>query len=57
MLHLLEALNRQGTTVLIATHDVNLLRQMPSANIMRLSKGRIDDPTGSLRFPPRASVS
>ena len=57
LLHLLEALNRQGTTVLIATHDVQLLRQMPGANIMRLSKGRIDDPTGSLRFPPRETAS
>jgi len=55
LLHLLEVLNRQGTTVLIATHDVHLLRQMPGASIMRLAKGRIDDPTGALRFPPRVS--
>ncbi len=54
LLHLLETLNRQGTTVLIATHDVHLLRQVPGADIMRLAKGRIDDPTGALRFPPRA---
>jgi cell division transport system ATP-binding protein len=53
LLHLLEALNRQGTTILIATHDVHLLRQMPGAGLMRLAKGRIDDPTGALRFPPR----
>ena len=55
LLHLLEALNRQGTTVLIATHDVHLLHQTPGAGIMRLSKGRIEDPTGALRFPPRGS--
>jgi len=30
---------------------------MPGANIMRLAKGRIDDPTGSIRFPPREQVS
>jgi len=56
LLHLLEALNRQGTTVLIATHDVHLFRQMPAANIMRLAKGRLDDPTGALRFPPREAI-
>ena len=57
LLHLLEALNRQGTTVLIATHDVHLLRQMPGASIMRLAKGRIDDPTGAFRFPPREAMA
>ena len=57
LLHLLEVMNRQGTTILIATHDVQLLRQMPGANILRLAKGRIDDPTGAVRFPPRERLS
>jgi len=42
VLHLLETMNRQGTTVLIATHDVHLLQQRPDANILRLAKGRIE---------------
>lgn len=42
VLHLLETMNRQGTTVLIATHDVHLLRQRPEAAVLRLAKGRIE---------------
>lgn len=53
LLHLLGALNRQGTTVLIATHDVHLLRQVPGANVLRLAKGRIEDSTTAPSFPPR----
>ncbi|WP_420136285.1 cell division ATP-binding protein FtsE [Sphingomonas sp.] len=42
VLHLLETMNRQGTTVLIATHDVHLLQQRPHAAVLRLAKGRIE---------------
>jgi cell division transport system ATP-binding protein len=53
LLRLFEALNRLGTTVLVATHDVHLLKKVPDSLIMRLDKGRLSDPTGALRYPPR----
>ena len=53
LLRLFEALNRLGTTVLVATHDLHLLQKVPDSLIMRLDKGRLTDPTGALRFPPR----
>lgn len=53
LLHLFEALNKLGTTVVVATHDVHLLSRLPGAHMMRLDKGRLSDPTGSLRYPPR----
>ena len=56
LLRLFEALNRLGTTVVVATHDVHLLRKVPDSLIMRLDKGRISDPTGALRYPPRREV-
>ncbi len=52
LLRLFEALNRLGTTVVVATHDVHLLRKVPESLIMRLDKGRLSDPTGALRYPP-----
>lgn len=56
LLRLFEALNRLGTTVVVATHDVHLLRKVSDSLIMRLDKGRLSDPTGALRFPPRRQV-
>ena len=53
LLRLFEALNRLGTTVVVATHDVHLLRKVPDSLIMRLDHGRLPDPTGALRYPPR----
>jgi len=53
LLRLFEALNhRVGTTVIVATHDVHLLKKVPDSLIMRLNKGRLSDPTGALRYPP-----
>jgi cell division transport system ATP-binding protein len=57
LLRLFEALNRLGTTVVVATHDVHLLRKVPESLIMRLDKGRLSDPTGALRYPPRRPVT
>ena len=57
LLRLFEALNRLGTTVVVATHDVHLLRKAPESLIMRLDKGRLSDPTGALRYPPNRPVS
>ncbi|CAM4041831.1 cell division ATP-binding protein FtsE [Novosphingobium lubricantis] len=53
LLRLFEALNRLGTTVVVATHDIHLIRKVPESLIMRLDKGRLSDPTGALRYPPR----
>ena len=56
LLRLFEALNaRVGTTVVVATHDVNLIQKLPESLIMRLNKGRLSDPTGALRYPPARS--
>ena len=56
LLRLFEALNnRVGTTVVVATHDVHLLKKVPDSLIMRLNKGQLSDPTGALRYPPRPS--
>ena len=53
LLRLFEALNtRVCTTVVVATHDVHLIQKVPDSLIMRLSKGRLSDPTGALRYPP-----
>jgi cell division transport system ATP-binding protein len=39
--------------VLVATHDLHLLSRIGSATMMRLDGGRLSDPTGALRYPPR----
>ncbi|WP_394730047.1 cell division ATP-binding protein FtsE [Altererythrobacter sp. GH1-8] len=52
LLRLFEALNRLGTTVVVATHDIHLLKKVPSSLIMRLDEGKLFDPTGMLRYPP-----
>lgn len=54
LLHLFDALNKLGTTIVVATHDMHLLARVPNAQIMRLDKGRVSDPSGLLRNPPRA---
>jgi cell division transport system ATP-binding protein len=54
LLHLFEALNRLGTTVVVATHDLHLIGRIPNARMMRLDRGRLSDPTGELRFPPQS---
>jgi cell division transport system ATP-binding protein len=53
LVRLFEALNRLGTTVVVATHDLHLLNKVDDSLIMRLDKGRLSDPTGALRYPPR----
>ena len=52
LLYLFDSLNRLGTTVVVATHDVHLLSRVPTAMLMRLDRGRGSDPTGNLRYPP-----
>ena len=52
LLHLFTALNRLGTTVVVATHDVGLISATPGADLIRLEHGGLVDPTGMLRNPP-----
>lgn len=51
LLHLFQELNRLGTTVVVATHAMQLLPKIPAATVMRLDRGRMEDPTGTVRFP------
>jgi cell division transport system ATP-binding protein len=53
LLHLFDALNKLGTTVVIATHDIHLLARVAGAQMLRIDKGQVADPTGALRHPPR----
>ena len=53
LMHLFDSLNSLGTTVVVATHDLHIIGRVPGAQMMRLDKGRLSDPTGALRFPPR----
>jgi cell division transport system ATP-binding protein len=53
ILFLLTALNRLGTTILIATHDLSLVAATPGAHLMRLDHGQVVDPTGALKHPPQ----
>ena len=52
ILHLLTALNRLGTTIIVATHDISLIAATPGAQMIRLDQGAMVDPTGALRNPP-----
>jgi cell division transport system ATP-binding protein len=57
LMGLFTALNRLGTTVVVATHDMGLINATAGAQLIRLDNGTIDDPTGALRNPPRAPRS
>jgi len=52
LMNLFSALNRLGTTVVVATHDIGLIASIPGAQMVRLENGSMVDPTGSLRNPP-----
>ena len=54
LLHLFTALNRLGTTIVVATHDVGLIGATPGAQLIRLENGTMVDPTGALKNPPVA---
>jgi cell division transport system ATP-binding protein len=53
LMGLFAALNRLGTTVVVATHDVSLIGASPGAQMIRLENGTMVDPTGTLKNPPR----
>ena len=56
LLQLFSALNKLGTTVVVATHDVHLLGEIEGAQMMMLDKGRLSDPSGLLKHPPQPLV-
>lgn len=56
LLGLFEALNGLGTTVVVATHDINLIASNPRGALMRLDNGTMVDPTGAFKNPPRSQV-
>ncbi len=49
----IDALNKLGTTVVVATHDVHLIARVAQSEMLRLDRGQLADPTGALRNPPR----
>lgn len=53
LLHLFTSLNRLGTTVVVATHDIGLISATAGAQMIRLENGTLVDRTGALRNPPR----
>ncbi len=53
LIHLFEALNRLGTTIVVASHDMGVIAGVRAAHILRLENGALVDPTGSLRHPPQ----
>ena len=53
LIFLFDSLNKLGTTVIVATHDLHLIPEVPNAELLRLDRGQIADPTGALRHPPR----
>ena len=52
LLHLFTSLNRFGTTVVVATHDLGLIAATPGAQMVRLENGSMVDATGALKNPP-----
>jgi cell division transport system ATP-binding protein len=53
LIQLFASLNALGTTVVVATHDIQLLGRVPAAQMMRIAGGRLIDPAAALRTPPR----
>ncbi len=57
LMHLFSGLNRLGTTIVVATHDVGLIARIPGAQMIRLENGSMVDPTGALKNPPLSSAA
>ena len=57
LMGLFTALNRLGTTVVVATHDMGLVNATPGAQSIRLENGTLVDPSGSLRNPRSKGAS
>jgi cell division transport system ATP-binding protein len=55
LITLFEALNKLGTTIVVATHDYDLIFKVGNAQMMRLERGRLADPNGPARGNSRSS--
>src|SRR4051794_3823537 len=53
LLHLFDSLNKLGTTIVVATHDLHLISSIGPFQMLQLDRGELLDPTGALRHPPR----
>ncbi len=53
LIQLFASLNALGTTVVVATHDSQLLARVPGARTMRIVGGRLDDTVGAPGGPLR----
>src|SRR4028118_407648 len=53
LLHLFDSLNKLGTTIVVATHDLHLISSIGRSEMLRLDRGQLLDPTGALRHPPK----
>ena len=49
IIRLLERLNELGTTVLVATHDAQLIGRVPNARVLHLERGRLHDASNAPR--------
>ncbi|MGC6330328.1 cell division ATP-binding protein FtsE [Rhizorhabdus sp. FW153] len=47
LLYLFEALNKLGTTIVVATHDLHLIPRVRNAQLIKLDKGRLAQPIGA----------
>jgi cell division transport system ATP-binding protein len=53
LLYLFDNLNKLGTTIVVATHDLHLISAIGRSEMLRLDRGTLLDPTGALRHPPK----
>lgn len=53
LITLFEALNKLGTTIVVATHDYDLIFKVGNAQMMRLERGRLADPNSPSRSASR----
>jgi cell division transport system ATP-binding protein len=54
LITLFEALNKLGTTIVVATHDYDLIFKVGNAQMMRLERGRLVDSNSPARGTPRS---
>ncbi len=54
LLRLFEALNRLGTTIVVATHDIHLMTRIKRAQMMRLEGGPPVRPDRSIALSAQA---
>lgn len=53
LMQLFSALQKMGTTIIVATHDIQLFDYVPKRQILYLKNGGLIDPTGALKYPPK----